>query len=101
MCGIFGIVFGDPRRKRDYHAAVASLRHRGPDADAVMDGEGYVLGHTRLAVIDLSTAGAQPMMSDDRQTVVVFNGEIYNHRELRQQLEHEGFAFRSRSDTEA
>jgi asparagine synthase (glutamine-hydrolysing) len=101
MCGIFGAVFTDPTRPPDRCAAVASLRHRGPDANAVVDGDGFVFGHTRLAVIDLSPAAAQPMMSEDRRTVVIFNGEIYNHHQLRQELEGEGFPFRSRSDTEA
>jgi asparagine synthase (glutamine-hydrolysing) len=101
MCGIFGVVFAEPRGQPDHDAAIASLRHRGPDANAVIAGEGFVLGHTRLAVIDLSIGGAQPMLSEDRRTVIVFNGEIYNHRQLRQELESKGFTFRSRSDTEA
>jgi len=100
MCGIFGVVFRDSRRKLDVAAAVTSLNPRGPDAHAIDEGVGYVFGHTRLSVIDLSPGGAQPMVSDDRQTVVVFNGEIYNHHELRQELESGGFIFRSRSDTE-
>jgi len=100
MCGIFGVVFADPNRSIDHHAAVASLRHRGPDANAIIEGDGFAFGHARLAVIDLSIAGAQPMMSDDRRTIVVFNGEIYNHHQLRKELESENFVFHSRSDTE-
>jgi asparagine synthase (glutamine-hydrolysing) len=100
MCGIFGVVFADPRRKADVAAAVGVLRHRGPDASAILEGEGYVFGHTRLAIIDLSPGGAQPMLSDDRRTIIIFNGEIYNHRELQKELEARGVVFRSRSDTE-
>jgi asparagine synthase (glutamine-hydrolysing) len=101
MCGIFGVAFADPTRPLDVEAAVASLGPRGPDARNVVRGPGFVFGHARLAVIDLSPGGAQPMMSDDGRTIVVFNGEIYNHRELRSELEREGYIFRSRSDTEA
>ncbi|HMI89347.1 MAG TPA: asparagine synthase (glutamine-hydrolyzing) [Polyangiaceae bacterium] len=100
MCGIFGVVFAGSDRKDSVAAAVASLHHRGPDAHAIEGGDGYVFGHTRLAVIDLSPGGAQPMMSDDRRTILVFNGEIYNHHDLRTELAGRGFVFRSRSDTE-
>jgi len=100
MCGIFGVVFGGPERRYEVAAAVTSLHHRGPDAHAIAAGDGYVFGHTRLAVIDLSPGGAQPMMTDDQQIIVVFNGEIYNHHDLRKELESRGVVFRSRSDTE-
>jgi asparagine synthase (glutamine-hydrolysing) len=83
-------------RTRDRMAA------RGPDGLGVwIDDDGRVgLGHRRLAIIDLSDAGAQPMVSADGRLVVSFNGEIYNHRELRTRLEAKGHVFRSRSDTE-
>jgi len=100
MCGIFGVIFPNGQRKVDAQRAVASLRHRGPDGHGIVEGQGYLLGHTRLAVIDLSSAASQPMVSSDGQVVVVFNGEIYNHRDLRRELEDQGVAFRSRSDTE-
>jgi asparagine synthase (glutamine-hydrolysing) len=100
MCGIFGAVFRHSDRKFDITAAVAALQARGPDAQAFDEGEGYAFGHSRLAVIDLSPSGAQPMSSDDRRTIVVFNGEIFNYRALRKELESRGHVFRSRSDTE-
>jgi asparagine synthase (glutamine-hydrolysing) len=75
--------------------------HRGPDAAGVWDdGRGCALGHTRLAVIDLSPGGAQPMTDASGRYAISFNGEIYNFRELRGELESHGHAFRSRSDTE-
>jgi asparagine synthase (glutamine-hydrolysing) len=106
MCGINGIVAyhytanGIDRaelvRTRDHMAA------RGPDGmGAWIDADGRVgLAHRRLAIIDLSDAGAQPMVSTNGKVVITFNGEIYNYRELRSRLEAKGHAFRSRSDTE-
>lgn len=79
---------------------VGSLRHRGPDDEGVFV-EGRVgLGHTRLSIIDLSPGGHQPMFDALQETVIVFNGEIYNYRELQQELIEEGATFRSHSDTE-
>ncbi len=81
---------------------MASLQHRGPDSEGVWEDpvEGISLGHKRLAVIDVSPAGHQPMRSADRRHVLTFNGEIYNFREVRQELEAAGVRFRSSSDTE-
>src|SRR5690349_24795009 len=99
MCGIFGAVF--EARPVDVDAALARLAHRGPDLSRVDRRlPGVVFGHTRLRVLDLTEAGSQPMASADGSVVVVFNGEIYNHHELRAQLEARGHTFRSRSDTE-
>ena len=83
-------------RTRDYMAA------RGPDGKGewITDDGRIGFGHRRLSVIDLTEAGAQPMMSADGKIVVTFNGEIYNHRELRRGLEAKGYKFRSSSDTE-
>ena len=78
------------------------LRHRGPD-DAgcwVNEPAGLVLAFRRLSILDLSPHGHQPMSSEGGRFTVVFNGEIYNHRELRRQLESEGARFRGTSDTE-
>jgi asparagine synthase (glutamine-hydrolysing) len=105
MCGIVGFVCPGTN---DLEATIARMtdriRHRGPDADGLWwDRETSVaLGHRRLAIIDLSEAGAQPMMSADGRYIIVFNGEIYNHRVLRAALEAEGVPpqWRGHSDTE-
>ncbi len=100
MCGIAGFAgLGDAV---DLAAMTAALAHRGPDGQGVyVDAPAAVhLGHRRLAIIDLA-GGAQPMWTADERIGVVFNGEIYNHRELRAELERRGHAFRSgHSDTE-
>ncbi|MEZ5965814.1 MAG: asparagine synthase (glutamine-hydrolyzing) [Planctomycetota bacterium] len=102
MCGIAGVF------ARQAHSVVdpASLRamarvlaHRGPDGEGFRHGQGYGLVHRRLAIVDLDT-GEQPMTDQSGRLWVVFNGEIYNHLELRAELEAAGYAFRTRSDTE-
>jgi asparagine synthase (glutamine-hydrolysing) len=79
---------------------VGALAHRGPDGEGIESWPSAVLGHRRLAIFDLSDAGRQPMLTPDRRTGVVFNGAIYNFRDLRQQLENGGAMFRSQADTE-
>lgn len=97
MCGITGMVgFVD---REQLATMTASLRHRGPDADGLHVGEGWGFGHRRLSIIDLA-GGAQPMASADGSCWVTYNGEIYNFRELRAQLQARGHVFTSRSDTE-
>jgi asparagine synthase (glutamine-hydrolysing) len=101
MCGICGYVGVE---RRPLKAATDSLRHRGPDDHDLWEGQlgGYAvgLGHRRLSIIDLSPLGRQPMATADGQLRVVFNGEIYNFKELRGELEKLGHVFRSHSDTE-
>ncbi len=98
MCGIAGWV-GAGRHGGLMDAMLAALDHRGPDdRGAHVDGDA-ALGMTRLAIIDLVT-GRQPMTTDDGRAVIVFNGEIYNFRALRAELESGGRRFRTRSDTE-
>jgi asparagine synthase (glutamine-hydrolysing) len=126
MCGICGIVSrGSPPDPEVVRAMVARLRHRGPDGEGVYDSSGFrvqgyglgttrdaepgtrnpepgvhaVLGHARLSIIDLP-GGKQPMGNEDGSVQVVFNGEIYNFRELRHGLEARGHRFATRSDTE-
>jgi len=86
------------------HAMTDAVRHRGPDGEGfAFFAEGnwrLALGHRRLAIVDLSPAGQQPMYSADRSLCIVYNGEIYNHIELRAELEREGVRFTTRSDTE-
>jgi asparagine synthase (glutamine-hydrolysing) len=107
MCGIAGMI--DWRRATSADALrsisetmIETVRHRGPDAGAVwVEAEGgAALGQRRLAIIDLSPGGAQPMHSADRRHVITFNGEIYNYRDIRRELEAAGRPMRSDSDTE-
>jgi asparagine synthase (glutamine-hydrolysing) len=98
MCGIFGAVFS--RDAVDVDAALRSISYRGPEESRVFRADDVILGHNRLRIIDLSPAASQPMTSADGEVVVVFNGEIYNHHALRNELAKLGHAFRSRSDTE-
>jgi asparagine synthase (glutamine-hydrolysing) len=88
--------------RRTGNAMSDAITHRGPDGEGVWVDEhaGVSLAHRRLAIIDLSPLGAQPMQSPDGRFVIVFNGEIYNYREMRRELEAAGVAFRSTSDTE-
>ena len=107
MCGIAG--FLELERRSGTHelealagAMAATLRHRGPDASGVWaDAEsGIGFGHTRLSIVDLSPAGAQPMISSCGRFVIVYNGEIFNAAELRPELEAKGRRFKGHSDTE-
>lgn len=99
MCGICGA-----RRGVDPEAAVRTmlplLAHRGPDADGVWTSGDTSLGHLRLAIVDLSSAGRQPMVAYDGELALVANGEIYNYPALRDELVAEGVEFRSASDSE-
>src|ERR1700722_10169062 len=100
LCGIAGFTHGHraatPGRIQE---AVASIVHRGPNQQGVFESEAVSLGAARLKIIDIE-GGDQPIVSEDGGTVIVFNGEIYNHLELRRELEQRGYRFRSHSDTE-
>ena len=105
MCGIAGIIGTDPERL--IGPMLASVEHRGRDDSGTWVSEPIdssdrraCLGHRRLAIIDTSPGGHEPMFSHDRRYVLTFNGEIYNYRELRDQLVREGAAFNTCSDTE-
>lgn len=102
MCGILAVVGASDISDERFEAALETMHHRGPDDHGVMadDSTGVRLGHRRLAIVDVSAAGHQPMESGDGRLAVVLNGEIYNHREIRADLEGRGHAFRTRSDTE-
>ncbi|ROQ50605.1 asparagine synthase (glutamine-hydrolysing) [Rathayibacter sp. PhB152] len=102
MCGIAGEIRFDGARA-DIGAVdrmTGCLAHRGPDGDGLWAAGPVALGHRRLAIIDLSAAGAQPMVDAALGLTIVFNGCIYNHRELRAELEGKGHRFFSHSDTE-
>ena len=100
MCGIAGIVdFGAPVDARRVARMGDALRHRGPDGEGIWHSPQAALGSKRLAIVDVPN-GAQPACNEDETLQVVFNGEIYNHRQLRSRLESRGHRFRSRSDVE-
>ena len=104
MCGICGFLAPahEPDGDRGLQGMVAQLRHRGPDDAGIWPDPdaGLALGHTRLAILDLSPAGHQPMVSADGRWVISYNGEIYNAAELRADLKTRGCALRGHSDTE-
>ena len=102
MCGIAGYINLNSKHiidKELINSLKDTIKHRGPDADEVYLFENIALAHTRLSIIDLET-GSQPMYSYNKQCVLVFNGEIYNHIELRSELETCGHKFLTSSDTE-
>lgn len=108
MCGIGGVLFhadveSAPRLglpPRWTQTLLDRLRHRGPDGDGVFVDDGVLLAHTRLALVDTTDAGQQPLTTPDGRYVLVVNGEVYNHQRLRPQLVREGAVFRSQCDAE-
>jgi asparagine synthase (glutamine-hydrolysing) len=106
MCGIVGILSSGSQNllEQILEDAVTSLNHRGPDDRGIkiLTGPGFQvgLGHARLSIIDLSTAGHQPMCNEDGTVWITFNGEIYNHRDIRDDLIAKGHIFSSHTDTE-
>jgi|JI10StandDraft_1071094.scaffolds.fasta_scaffold13560_8 asparagine synthase (glutamine-hydrolysing) len=103
MCGIFGVLLAGTSHTPERAKLVEStqlLRHRGPDASCVHCEPGLGLGHTRLSFVDVDARSNQPFWDRTRRYALVFNGEIYNFRQIRAQLEGEGVKFRTTSDTE-
>lgn len=102
MCGIVGVfnLTGSPVANDLLQQMAQALAHRGPDGQGVFVDEAIGLAHRRLAIIDLSTAAQQPMFSADKRYVLTYNGEIYNYRELREQLQKLGHRFYTQSDSE-
>ena len=105
MCGIAGVLTARPNAATlvpSVSSMLAAVRHRGPDDEGIwVAAAGHAaFAHTRLSIIDLSAAGHQPMSSADGRFTITFNGEIYNHRELRRSLEQRGIRFTSQTDTE-
>lgn len=103
MCGIAGVYFKQGNKDK-IASAVQWMNEiqsrRGPDGEGIWAGEGIVLGHRRLSIIDLSSLGAQPMSDERGELHISFNGEIYNFLELRDELSKKGHRFRSKTDTE-
>lgn len=103
MCGIVGKVYVDQKRRvteAEITRMCQAVKHRGPDDQGVVTLGQVGLGNRRLAVIDLSPAGHQPMATPDKKVWITFNGEIHNFLELRKRLERQGVRFRTHTDTE-
>lgn len=98
MCGIVGVISSGDNLV--INEMTKAMSHRGPDDFGFYKGDGISLGHHRLSILDLSVNGRQPMFSPDGKWVIVFNGEIYNHLEIREKLSEVGYEFSSTSDTE-
>jgi asparagine synthase (glutamine-hydrolysing) len=102
MCGLVGIWKHDGGEVEQSAIApmLATIEHRGPDGMGIWQEGRVAFGHRRLAILDLTEASAQPMLTEDRTGILVYNGEVYNYRELRQELEKDGIRFRSSGDVE-
>ncbi|TMK11766.1 MAG: asparagine synthetase B, partial [Alphaproteobacteria bacterium] len=102
MCGIAGTLnlAGGPAQPAVLQRMTDAIAHRGPDGEGHHTDGPLGFGHRRLAIIDLSPAGRQPMATEDGRYLLTYNGEVYNFRELRTELEAIGYHFRSRSDSE-
>lgn len=96
MCAILG----GSHSKWDYKKAITDMKHRGPDGIKICPSEDFTLAFARLAVVDLSDHGMQPMFSADHQVGIVYNGEIYGYQKMRTDLIRKGYRFSSKSDTE-
>ena len=100
MCGITGFTNKVDNADGIISEMMNKIRHRGPDAEGkYVDGD-IALGHRRLSIIDVSSSGDQPIFNEDGSLVIVFNGEIYNYREIREKLIAAGHTFKTNTDTE-
>lgn len=100
MCGFIGFTGKIDSKQTVLHAMMQRIVHRGPDMGGAYIDDDIALGFRRLSILDLTDAGAQPMMNEDESIVVIFNGEIYNFMELRKDLESKGHTFHCGADTE-
>ena len=104
MCGIVGVIKKSepvtPLNEANLQKVVSGISYRGPDGFGIWKSEYEILGHRRLSIIDLSEDAAQPFEIAEKGLIIVFNGEIYNYREIREKLISHGYSFRSSSDTE-
>ena len=103
MCGIVGIISKTRIEKESIKDIIEKMNntliHHGPDAEGYYYGDNFVFAHRRLAIVDLSDAGKQPMEYINRY-IITYNGEIYNYIELKKELESHGYKFKSHTDTE-
>lgn len=100
MCGILGVLSPTELDRAAFHSALTKMSHRGPDGEGRLENENILLGHRRLAILDLTDSGHQPMIDTASGVAIVFNGEIYNYIEIRDELLSAGINFKSRCDTE-
>lgn len=101
MCGILGQVTNNRTiDENEFKEMLSQLDHRGPDDNGVYIDNNVALGHTRLSILDLSSLGHQPMISSNKDYTLVYNGEIYNFEEIKEDLEKKGYIFKSHTDTE-
>lgn len=103
MCGILGVVNLEnrsPMNKKSFSCMLDLLSHRGPDDSGIFSDENVIFGHRRLSILDLSSLGKQPMTSFSKDVCIIHNGEVYNFREIREELKKRGYKFRSSTDTE-
>src|SRR6185503_3030634 len=103
MCGIVGLIAKNESGKewmQHLHPATTSLLLRGPDARNFFEEEDIGFGHCRLSIIDLSEIANQPMFDENKRYVIIYNGEIFNFKSLRKDLEQGGISFVTNSDTE-
>ena len=99
MCGIVGFVSNAKSKKRIIKNMADRIKHRGPDDESYFISDEIALAHRRLAIIDIEN-GKQPMFNDDNTYCIIFNGEIYNYKNLKLELEKKGYKFKTASDTE-
>ena len=100
MCGIVGFYSNENNSEERLNSITNGLNHRGPDASGIKIFGNYGIGHTRLSIIDINEASNQPFQSINERYYIVYNGEIYNYKEIRKGLESIGSKFKSNSDTE-
>lgn len=100
MCGIVGFTNNVGNADKVLGAMMNRIKHRGPDAEGKYIDDGIALGHRRLSIIDVSSSGDQPLYNEDKSLVIIFNGEIYNYREVREELIAAGHKFSTNTDTE-
>ena len=103
MCGFVGIYKNNSYTKEDdefLKDMSKEIEHRGPDSDGYFSDDSLGFGFRRLAFLDLTPRGRQPLFTDDKKKIICFNGEIYNHDEIREELIKEGYTFHTKTDTE-
>lgn len=100
MCGYVGFTNHIDNSNQVLQSMMDKIRHRGPDAEGAYIDEDIALGHRRLSIIDVTESGNQPLYSQDGNLILVYNGEIYNYREIRSRLQEAGYHFATQTDSE-